>query len=99
MPLNISIFPLVGDTHAHMLTTAGAGPQGVHSVLAASTDSPVITGPCQLVLTPDEGQRLVLQKGNAPGADPSLTGMKLVANSTRYFALGAGNWYLRWVAG
>ena len=69
MPLNISIFPLVGDTHAHMLTTAGAGPQGVHSVLAASTDSPVITGLTWVPSLKHCGQRMI--KPTMPSAKSS----------------------------
>lgn len=107
MPLNISIFPPVRNAGAvgsasgdvHNLSGAGAGAAGVHSVLAASTDSAAIAGPCQLVLIADEGQRVVLTKGAAAGADPAATGMKLVAGGARAFDLGAGNWFVRWIAG
>lgn len=107
MPLNISIFPPVRNAGAvgsascdvHNFSSHASGVAGAHSVLAASTDSAAIVGPCQLVLIPDEGQRVVLTKGAAAGADPAVTGMKLVAGGARAFDLGAGNWFVRWIAG
>ncbi len=99
MALNISVFPSAGmQAHAHNGINA-VGALGVASVLAASTSASV-EGPCQLVLTPDEGQRLaIVKQTDDPAADPSASGHKLVANVSRHFELGPGTWWLRWIAG
>ncbi len=104
MPLNISVFPSArnaggGPSTLINCSGLGAGAVGAHSVLASDTDSAAIVGPALLVLTADEAQRVVLKKGAAVGATPPATGMKLLANNPLPFDLGAGSWYLRWIAG
>lgn len=104
MPLNYSIFPParangLGPSTLVNASGVGAGEIGTHGVLAASTDSGAIAGPCLLLLTADEGQRVAIKKASAKGSDPAATGMKLVANVPMAFDLGAGNWFLRWIAG
>lgn len=104
MPLNYSIFPQArnaggGPSTLVNCSGAGAGEVGTHGVLASDTNSGAIAGPCLLLLTADEGQRVIVKKGSVPAATPLATGMKLVTNVPMAFDLGAGNWFLRWVAG
>ena len=104
MPLNVSIFPPSrigpsGSSDAHNASAIGAGDAALNSVLLAST-SMAIMGPCQLVLIPDEGERVRLVKVILdPAADPPLTGMKLLANQLRKFELSSGQWWLRQIVG
>ncbi|GGD74039.1 hypothetical protein [Croceicoccus mobilis] len=100
MALNYSIFPPAMSGRAGIgavfnLVGMGDGPGGVHGVVALSADSGAIAGPCFLVLTADERQRVIVRRGAAVGADPDDTDMLLVADAPYGFELGAGNWYLR----
>lgn len=97
MALNYSVFNPRRSQNGSMVP-AHNGPPVDSKALATSTDSAAIPGPCELVLLPDEDQRVKITKGSAPGSDPAATDMKLIAKVARSFDLGPGTWYVRWVA-
>ena len=103
MALNFSIFPPALSGRAGMAavfnaTGAGDGAFGQSNVVALGADSGAIAGPCLLIVTADERARFTLQRGSAPGADPSATGHLLVADAPYGFELGEGSWYIRGAA-
>lgn len=63
-------------------------------VLALNTNSDAITGPCELVMVPDEKVRLDV-KQTTGALDPATSPLVLLANLERRFSVGPGIWYVK----
>lgn len=65
--------------------------------LALNTDSAVITGPCEVIITPDETVWLDCQRVGTALA-PANSALKLVAGQPRAFRLLSGTFKLKGIA-